>query len=163
VEGDTYTLRPQSMMKDRQSSDARRNTDRRTQQADQRQNRQRDRMTDQRNQRTQRDRAQDQRREQEMNRSAMSRVSGKITDWERIVVGDDSSHTLVRVHFDDGRTRYLDFGDEVRLSELGLEAGDSVTVHGRHENRQGRRVLNVSRLRVDGERRRLQEEETAMR
>ncbi len=92
----------------------------------------------------QEDRAQTQDRQQATITGTVSKVTAHSTD---------SGKSLFRIDLRDGQSRWILCDNNVSKTDLDLEAGDTISLRGTKKNVDGRSVIDVDSMRVNGERR----------
>lgn len=61
-------------------------------------------------------------------------------------------NTLVQITLDNGQTATVDLGPGASVERIGLDEGDSITVHGHRDQIDGCDVTVAELLKIDGER-----------
>ena len=79
--------------------------------------------------------------------------SGTLEDSERVKLDSNkrSDHLIVRIEMKDGRECVADFGPKARLSDLGLDEGDTVRIKGCTTKVNDKKLIVAREVRVDGE------------
>lgn len=85
------------------------------------------------------------------NGKARTSISGEVANVMQHGSGSDRQHTLVDVRLENGQTKTLDFGPAASLDQIGLDAGDRITAQGKQKQVNGKDVLSVDLLRINGE------------
>lgn len=86
-------------------------------------------------------------------KSKSRRFRGEVTDVRRLrwenAPSDIEDHIILRTTFDDGRTMMIDLGDQANSNIFG--EGDKITVHGSKMTVKGKKLIDATRLSVNGE------------
>lgn len=75
-------------------------------------------------------------------------IDGTIDSFRKAPVDGGREHTLMKVTLEDGQSFIVDLGPQADPAELGLEQDDQVTIKGRWDEVEGRRVLRAQMIKV---------------
>lgn len=79
-------------------------------------------------------------------------LTGEVASASRTSLGQGGNqHTFVDLRLANGNNAILDLGPGASIDKIGLDDGDRITVRGRTHEVQGRPVIKVDLLKIDGE------------